>query len=634
MQKGDLDEIQRTVNSNYGLFGIIVTDCKEADKECNNQKVIAKSQPERKGWGEKKFPENLFDNPYNVLKDPAPITAEWGFKDARGIKVIPTGNSSKGKIIGRVYYLRRDPPEFTQTQINWLLVPVESLQILFSTQDTEKAGNKLYEFFDSGANKYYSLTNLLGIVIGLSLWRTWERMVYKKNLQQKIYEQREKEAIIRIDRFDRYKKQSLLLQENLKKSEISLSNKKEDEERLQLELEKARGTVNEETQKLQYLQDKVAEAIKESELAKQENCLLTEQLKLATGQASEKWLAVSALQLELDSIKQSSIDIEELQEHLKQAIQEASNSQKNAEYLAKKLDESSKFLGNKENNYSELSIQFSETQEILKIKENNIKVLQEDLAEISFRENQQKELIESLKQEKERLESDKKQLEKARTEDRKQNKIKIDDFISQENKKLDDLCDSLGQEIEDLKSKLHKATIDKMSLKKEIEVLKDKLSQLEEIETDGDIYFNGEDDNIDFSSVFDALKAAEKTCSFLEIWDSAIESVYTLNHYLPNKVYRILLILNDVGEMYFEKRVGTDLDELFRNKGVMYSPRESSSTIGLYSGDRKFRHRGNSKQMYRHLKVGRRLRIYFEFDEQYKKVQIGYCGKHLQTSGG
>ena len=89
------------------------------------------------------------------------------------------------------------------------------------------------------------------------------------------------------------------------------------------------------------------------------------------------------------------------------------------------------------------------------------------------------------------MESDKKQLEKARTEDRKQNKIKIDDFISQENKKLDDLCDSLWQEIEDLKSKLHKATIDKMSLKKEIEVLKDKLSQLEEIETDGDIVHMG-----------------------------------------------------------------------------------------------------------------------------------------------
>ncbi|MEI6428147.1 MAG: hypothetical protein WCO45_07115 [Pseudanabaena sp. ELA607] len=256
-----------------------------------------------------------------------------------------------------------------------------------------------------------------------------------------------------------------------------------------------------------YLQGKVAEAIKESELAKQENCLLTEQLKLATGQASEKWLAVSALQLKLDSIKQSSIDIEELQKHLKQSIQEASNSQKNAEYLAKKLDESSKFLVNKENNFLELSIQFSKAQEILKIKENDIKILQEDLAEISFRENQYLKLIESLKQEKERLELEKEHLEKARKEDRQQNEIKIDEG-------LDDLCNSLGLEIEELKNKLDEATRGKISLTEEIEVLKNKLSQLEEIETDGDIYFNDEDDKIDFSSVFDALKAAEKTCSF------------------------------------------------------------------------------------------------------------------------
>ncbi len=33
-------ELQRTLDSNYGLFGIIVTDCKKVDSLCQQQKII------------------------------------------------------------------------------------------------------------------------------------------------------------------------------------------------------------------------------------------------------------------------------------------------------------------------------------------------------------------------------------------------------------------------------------------------------------------------------------------------------------------------------------------------------------------------------------------------------------------
>jgi hypothetical protein len=625
LQKGNLEEIQRTVNSNYGLFGIIVTNCKREERECNNQQVIAKSQPAREGWGGKQFPENLLRSPYDILRSPAPITAEWGFKDARSVEVIPTGRINKGKVIGRVYYVRRDPPEFVQTQISWLLTPVESLQILTATGNTEKAGKKLYEFIDSGSNKYFFLTNLLGLVVGLFAWRIWERILYQRKLQQKLHEQREKK-LAAVN--DRYRKEALAFQKKVQNLEISLLNKKKDEEYLQAELGKAREILNQEKQKVQDLHNKFAEAVKESELAKEENHLLNQQLNSAREQASEKWQAVFSLQQQLNSLKQSDTNVVEFQDRLKQAIQEAASSQKIAECLTRELEASSEVLRNKESNYSDLVRQFSEAQETLKIREDNILDLQKNLAEMPFREKQYLELIESFKQAEARLEAEKKQLENSWKEDRQRYSKTIESFIS---KQLDDLCDSLGQEIEELKEKLDAAEKSNLELEQENESLQEILNQLDKCEINESSYPDG---NIEFSTVFDALKAAEGSCSILEIWNSAEESVHTLNHYLPNKVHQNLLILSDVGKLYFEKSVGADLDDIFRNKGAIYSPRESLSTMSHYGRYRIFRHRGNTKQMTRHLKVGRRLRIYFEFDEQSRKVQIGYCGKHLPTARG
>ncbi|MGK7894998.1 MAG: hypothetical protein AB4372_15605 [Xenococcus sp. (in: cyanobacteria)] len=35
----DIAELQRTIDSNYGLFGIVVTDCLSIEPECSNQKI-------------------------------------------------------------------------------------------------------------------------------------------------------------------------------------------------------------------------------------------------------------------------------------------------------------------------------------------------------------------------------------------------------------------------------------------------------------------------------------------------------------------------------------------------------------------------------------------------------------------
>jgi hypothetical protein len=624
LKNNNLEEIQKTISSNYGLFGIIVTNCEEEKRECSNQKVIIKSQPERKGWGEKQFPEKLSGNLYDVLRDPAPITAEWKFKDPRSVEFISTGEINKGRVIGRVYYIRRDPPDFFQSQKNWLLIPIESLQILTTPGNSEKAGNKLYEFIDSGANKYYSLTNLLGFLVGLFIWRIWERILYNKLIQQKLYAQKEKGLALRIDRFQ---KSYLESQEEVQRLENSLTNKQKDENILRNELNKARTTLKDKKQETQGLKDKLEESIKDSELEKNKSYELIQQLNSARESVNEKWKLVSSLQHQLKVIEQTNVNILDLENQINQAIQEAAISQSNAEEFSRKLEESSENIRNKEANYLALSKKFLKAQEILETRESDISRLQSSIADISLREDRYLRAIASLNQEKMRLEVEKKQLENSRQQDRN----KELNFIVDE--QINILRNSLEEEIKDLKRENDDFSRKNIKLGEEKELLQNKLHRIIESKTDFENYLC-EDENIDFSSISDALKAAQESCSSLEIWGSAFDSAKGLNICSPNTVYRNLLILNHVGELYFcSNSLGTTFDMFLQSKGVSCSG-ESTTTLNCYGEDRIFRHHGISKQMSRHLRVGRRLRIHFDFDEKQKKVQIGYCGNHLRTANG
>ncbi len=71
-------------------------------------------------------------------------------------------------------------------------------------------------------------------------------------------------------------------------------------------------------------------------------------------------------------------------------------------------------------------------------------------------------------------------------------------------------------------------------------------------------------------------------------------------------------------------------------RGAAYAPEDLLRilTLGLHGTDRVFHHQGQSRQMVRHLTLGggstnNCLQIYFEFDEETRRVLIGYCGRHL-----
>ena len=68
-------ELQRTLDSNYGLFGIVVTNCKKVDSLCQEQKIIFASNG-RRDWKILSASDNLSNHPFDLLRTPPPLIAE------------------------------------------------------------------------------------------------------------------------------------------------------------------------------------------------------------------------------------------------------------------------------------------------------------------------------------------------------------------------------------------------------------------------------------------------------------------------------------------------------------------------------------------------------------------------------
>jgi hypothetical protein len=166
------DEIQRTIDSNFGYFGLVVTDCTSHEKKCSGEKIIAKNKPELSGWKEKAGIERLSENHYDLLTSRLPMTARNQFKNARSdIAETNTGNIPTD-IIGRVYYIRRDPADFWDSQIDWISQPFKALFELFNG-NADKSWKELIYFFDGGPNKFFFLTYAGGIFLGILAGQVW-----------------------------------------------------------------------------------------------------------------------------------------------------------------------------------------------------------------------------------------------------------------------------------------------------------------------------------------------------------------------------------------------------------------------------------------------------------------------------
>ncbi len=186
--------------------------------------------------------------------------------------------------------------------------------------------------------------------------------------------------------------------------------------------------------------------------------------------------------------------------------------------------------------------------------------------------------------------------------------------------------------VEDLYQSIDIEYISYEKLQRENTELKLTLSELEKLEVDDNNIT--ENTSIQCLTVCDALMFARTNFTILNIWNHAFTTAATIDRYLPKKVYTVLEILAEVGDLYFQGSIGNSIPELLRQRGVPCS-KESMSTMGKYGYERDFPYAGKKTQrMDLHLKIGRKIRIYFDVDNEERKISIGYCGQHLHTVTG
>ncbi|WP_199290527.1 hypothetical protein [Leptolyngbya sp. FACHB-36] len=99
---GDNNELQRTLDSNYGLFGLVVTDCAVETRDCPGQHILHVTTS-KLSWRKSLQVNQLTTYPYDYLRNPPPLVAEGKFDNARDLSRDPTGRTNPGQIVGRVY---------------------------------------------------------------------------------------------------------------------------------------------------------------------------------------------------------------------------------------------------------------------------------------------------------------------------------------------------------------------------------------------------------------------------------------------------------------------------------------------------------------------------------------------------
>jgi len=134
VMREDWVAIQKILDSNYSLFGLVVTD-PEGKKilAMSNSKVVLDSF----GWQRKlaEQPSTLQEHPYNYLVDPPPISAQTSYTDPY-VKDPQQLQKPAGKVIGRIYYIRGIPPSLLEDLQMWVANPLakrDSFPLYFNT---------------------------------------------------------------------------------------------------------------------------------------------------------------------------------------------------------------------------------------------------------------------------------------------------------------------------------------------------------------------------------------------------------------------------------------------------------------------------------------------------------------------
>jgi hypothetical protein len=150
-------------------------------------------------------------------------------------------------------------------------------------------------------------------------------------------------------------------------------------------------------------------------------------------------------------------------------------------------------------------------------------------------------------------------------------------------------------------------------------------------------------EEIEPESPLAALEQAEREFGAdLLVLDTAKNAAGASEFARPEEVYRALMAIRDVGNLYFDTvRTGSSMggwaEQLGKRGFAQYSQTESDTVKNDYrkfGRYREFTLNGSKRKIYQHLDLGggdrkNCLQIYFEADRKLNRVIIAHCGEHL-----
>jgi hypothetical protein len=111
------DLIQQALDSTFGLFGLAVTDP-------SGQNILYKTEKSyhHNSWKDKLNRQGLANatEPFDLITDPPQLAALFEYESPRSLKAKLANRPVQAKILGRLYYLRDNPPTFNIDMANFL----------------------------------------------------------------------------------------------------------------------------------------------------------------------------------------------------------------------------------------------------------------------------------------------------------------------------------------------------------------------------------------------------------------------------------------------------------------------------------------------------------------------------------
>jgi hypothetical protein len=550
--KNDSKGLQEVLDTNYGLFGTIVTNCKSASVDCPKQQIIYGSKikieqisntkqrlvPQGKYahvWTQKfngkDTPANLLKGyDYIILRNPPSSKPDWKFESPRDSQIVVSQQQNVNPIIGRIYFVRGNPPSF-----------IDELKTL-------------NPFRKGSRNLVYDAIAGAALLTGILAWLLSEAFHYRSRKSDRL--EIEAERSIRQ------------AAEQVTQANIDKFNAQEDARLAQARANALAQEKDQAQDEARLAQAKADEIAGRLDVVAQEKDQAQDEARLAQAKTDEIAGRLDVVAQEKD-----------------QAQDEARLAQAKADEIAGRLD---------------------------------VVAQEKDQAQDEARLAQAK--ADEIAQAKDQAREDTR-LAQAKADETNQ---KLD-YVTKEKLKYEKNAEYFRISI-NTKNTRYK------ELEKENKKLALRISELEEAAKIDDNLIT-ENTTANCSNVSEALMVAGQKFVILNIWDNAHRTANDVNDSSPRRVYTILEILANVGDRYFQQKTNNGIIYLLNEEGVQCSG-EYRGTMDKYGNERVFHHRGESKQMEMHIKVGRHLRIYFDIDMKNQKIIIGYCGKHLRTVTG